>query len=494
MLLDRGGGILLHISSLPGAFGIGSLGLEARQFVDFLVRAEQKVWQILPLNSTGEEYSPYKSLSAFAGNPLLISLEMLVSEKWLTADEINDQIPSSHRVNYSEVKRHKLPLLKRAYERFRVNASELDRLRFQRFCDDVAPWLEDYVLFVVLKEYHGSASWTAWPEKERRRDARTMERLRQQFKEQLNYHRFLQYIFFRQWFELKSYANLNQVSIFGDMPIFVAFESADTWANPELFQLDEAGSPNVVAGVPPDYFSKTGQLWGNPLYNWEQLRNTGFQWWMDRLDWNARLFDLMRVDHFRGFEAYWSVPAGADTAIDGQWVKAPGEALFETIRARLGPLPIVAEDLGEITEEVERLRDKFELPGMRVLQFAFNGKRRNVHLPHNYPINCVAYTGTHDNDTIIGWFQHASKVEQKRARTYLNTTEKRINWDFIRTIWSSSASLAITTAQDVLGYGSRMRMNTPGTQEGNWTWKLKNFDKLVPLAKKLAAFSKKYER
>jgi 4-alpha-glucanotransferase len=468
----RAGGVLLHPISLPGPFGVGDLGEAAYRFVDFLAAAKQRIWQVLPLGPTGFGDSPYQSFSAFAGNPLLISPDSLVADGLLTADDLRG-MPSfpAERLDYGAALPFKLQLLEIAAERFYRRdggplAAELDA-----FCQREAAWLDDFALFMALRQAHGGVAWSRWePDVARRRPA-AMQRWRERLGLQLRQQRFFQFLFARQWAALQRYATARGVRILGDIPIFVAYDSADVWVHPELFFLDDAGMPTVVAGVPPDLFSATGQLWGNPLYRWEVMAADGFRWWIERVRAALRQVDLLRIDHFIGLTRYWEIPAGADTAVNGRYLPGPSDAFLEALGAALGALPIVAEDLGVITPEVEALRDRFGLPGMRVLQFAFSGDPANRDLPHNYPPHCVAYTGTHDNDTSLGWFASAPPHQRTFAQRYLGRSGDDIADDFIRAVLGSVADTAIVPLQDILALGSEARMNLPGRATGNWSWR-----------------------
>lgn len=479
MRLPRSSGILLHPTSLPGRWGIGDLGSAAYQFIDFLYDAGQRLWQILPLGPTGFGDSPYQCLSSFAGNPLLISLDRLVEETLLTdADLTGETAPpmpdfSVDRVDYNAVTAFKMPLLQRSFTLFQSNGSDKHRAAFQQFCTDNAIWLDDYALFIALKQRFDGASWDTWEHTIRTRQPEALQYWQQELAEQIEAQKYFQYLFFSQWSELKAYANARDIRIIGDMPIFVAYDGADVWANPELFFLDDEGQPTVVAGVPPDYFSATGQLWGNPLYRWERMAANGYAWWLRRIKSILAMVDIVRLDHFRGFEAYWEVPATEETAVNGRWVKGPGHALFAQLEQELGELPIIAEDLGLITPEVEILRDDFNLPGMKVLQFAFGDTAKNPYLPHNYSANYVVYTGTHDNDTTLGWFLTRDDKEREKIQRYLGRDGSDIGWDMIRLALSSVADMAIFPLQDVLRLGSDARMNIPGLAEGNWSWRFR---------------------
>lgn len=475
----------MHPTSLPGRFGIGDLGDEAYKFVDFLVAAGQSLWQVMPLGPTGYGDSPYSSFSAFAGNANLISPERLVAEGLLSGDDLADfPALSQERVQYGEVIKRKGALLEKAYENFKRSDNNNLREQLSGFSHYAESWLDDYALFSALKDSHEGAAWNTWEAKLARRDANALRKATERLSDRIDAHRFFQYLFFKQWLELKHYCKEKGIKIIGDMPIFVAHNSADVWADPDLFKLEADGSPTVVAGVPPDHFSKTGQLWGNPLYDWERIRADNFNWWTERMRAALRLFDIVRIDHFRGFAACWEVPAVDETAENGQWVDVPGRELFDALKNRLGEMPVIAEDLGTITPDVHALRDKLGFPGMRVLQFAFGGDPRDTHLPHNYDQNTVVYTGTHDNDTVIGWFnreagegstQNAAQIERehKLCLKYLNTDGEQINWDFIRAALASVADIAIIQLQDVLGLDSSARMNVPASEEGNWGWRFK---------------------
>ncbi len=493
--LRRESGILLHPTSLPGPHGIGDLGTEARRFVDFLEAAGQQLWQILPLGPTGLGNSPYASPSAMAGNPLLISLDTLVKEELLSKEELAQEHYLPHkRVDYDAVAAFKLPLIQRASRRFQAGATPTQRSEFEQFCEQHVVWLEDFALFMAIKEAHHGAAWTRWEPEIAARDPKALESLKGQLAEQVQFHRFVQFEFYRQWGVLKRYANERAVRIIGDIPIFVAMDSADVWSRPELFHLDEKGNPTVVSGVPPDYFARTGQRWGNPLYRWDRLAREGYRWWIQRFQAVLALVDLVRIDHFRGFQAYWEVPAQNRTAERGRWVDGPGESLFRALEAALGPLPVIAEDLGIITPDVETLRDRLRFPGMKVLQFAFGNDARNPHLPHNYPRRCVVYTGTHDNDTSVGWFNSRPQQERRAVLRYLGKDQAEINWDLMRLAFASVADVAMAPLQDLLGLGSAARMNLPGQPTGNWSWRFTT-DQLRPdLAGRLREMTSTYGR
>lgn len=485
MNFPRSSGILLHPTSLPGPFGIGDLGPEAYAFADFLEAAGQSLWQVLPLGPTGYGDSPYACYSAFAGNTLLISPEDLVREGLITKDDVETLQPfEAERVDFEVVHNFKDAILRLAFDAFRQTTNSELSNAFAEFRDQHAAWLDDYTLFRALKDEHGGKAWTEWQPELASRDAGALDVVRQNLDEEIEAQKFYQFLFFRQWFALKADCNRRGIELVGDIPIFVAHDSADVWTNPDQFKLNADGSPIVVAGVPPDYFSATGQLWGNPLYNWDHMRADEFKWWIERVRATLGMFDIARIDHFRGFAACWEIPGGDKTAERGRWVEAPGRELFTAIRDALGQLPIIAEDLGVITPDVESLRDDFGLPGMRILQFGFSSDTKNIDLPHNYRRNVVVYTGTHDNDTAVGWFtsvagagstRDAEQIERERGFCvkYLATDGEEINWDFIRTVLASVANTAIVPLQDVLGLGTAARMNLPNSTEGNWSWRFK---------------------
>jgi 4-alpha-glucanotransferase len=506
MTFSRASGILLHPTSLPSKFGIGDFGDEAYKFIDFLVESKQTLWQVLPLGQTGFGDSPYQCFSAFAGNVYLISLEKLVEAGFLDKKDLL-KIPNFpvDKVEFGKVIEYKLPLLKKAFENFR-KSSDLKLVEaFHLFCDDNAFWLEDYALFRAIKLSQNQVSWQDWDEDLKLRKPEALEIAKLELDDEAFAQKFYQFVFFTQWNELKSYANSQSIKIIGDVPIFIALDSCDVWCNPHQFKLDEDGSPRVVAGVPPDYFSETGQLWGNPIYNWDLMRDEGFKWWVERVRFTMKTVDIVRIDHFRGFAASWEVPAGDKTAERGQWVNVPGIDLFKTLLWVFGELPILAEDLGVITPDVEELRDFFGFPGMRILQFAWGGDTKNIDLPHNYIPNSCVYTGTHDNDTTVGWFNSKAgkgsprdakqiKKEKDFCLKYLRSDGTEIHWDFIRTVLASVANTAIIPMQDLLGAGNEARMNLPGSTTGNWYWRCetKDFDKQI--AERLADLSELYGR
>jgi 4-alpha-glucanotransferase len=471
LLRKRRAGILLHITSLPGSGTVGDLGQEAHHFVRFLHDTGVSVWQTLPLGITHSDLSPYQSLSAHAGNPELISINSLYKQGWLRFTDMN--------TDSNTFETPKSLLLTKAFQGFLEWASEADKKDFERFCQEKSLWLNDFALFTALRNEFNQQCWSQWPLPYRDRDPKALQVAKRRLKAHIDCTKFKQYIFFRQWLELKTYANQQDVLLFGDIPIFVSYDSADVWANREVFKLDDNGEMTVVAGVPPDYFSATGQRWGNPHFNWHFLKKTGFHWWIDRLQTQLELFDILRIDHFRGLEGAWEIPAHEETAINGQWVKAPGKALLTAIKTALGDIPLVAEDLGIITPEVEELRDEFHLPGMKILQFAFGDTPDNPYLPSNYVTNCVAYTGTHDNDTTLGWVEKLSEGEIDKINNYLGNPQLSLHCALIHAALGSVANLAVIPMQDILELGSEHRMNIPGTATGNWTWRFR-WDQVTP--------------
>ena len=467
----RSSGVILHPTSLPGPYGIGDLGPAAYAWVDALVHAKQKWWQILPLGPTGYGDSPYQCFSAFAGNPFLVNPDALREDGLLDADDLRGTAFPAERVDFGPVIEFKNRLLQRAWQNYQGNRAGHLRGEFEAFVIQHQSWLVDYALFMALKDSQQGRSWLEWSRPLRLREPQALAKARGELTNGIGLHQFRQFLFFRQWQRLRQYAHQKGIRIIGDIPIFVAADSADVWANQAFFQLDDERRPKVVAGVPPDYFSATGQLWGNPLYDWAAMERAQFSWWIERFRSLFTLVDLVRLDHFRGFEGYWEVPAGRPDAVVGRWVKAPGAALLSTVQRELGQLPIIAEDLGVITPEVLALRERFALPGMRVLQFAFGDKPTNAYLPHNYEANTVVYTGTHDNDTTRGWYAQAAERERDHVRRYLARDGSDVAWDFIRAAWASSADYAIAPLQDVLNLGAEARMNTPGKPSGNWGWR-----------------------
>ena len=506
----RSSGILLNPTSFPSKYGIGDLGKCAYEFIDFIEKAGQTIWQILPLGPTSFGDSPYQSFSTFAGNTNIISPDILIKKGFLDENIIND-IPEilnldSTIIDYGSVVNYKYNLFKKAFSNFKnIIKKEYNlKLKFEKFCDNNSYWLDDYCLFISLKnyfiekrkyefdskefkqfckktknklsenvqkDYYYGAVWSSWPSDILKRTSSAIKKWEKELSDEILYYKFLQFEFFEQWFELKNYANKKGISIIGDIPIFVAYDSADTWSNPQNYYIDSDGFPTVVAGVPPDYFSETGQLWGNPLYNWEEHKKNNYKWWISRISSVLSNVDIVRIDHFRGFESYWEIPFGEETAIKGKWVKGPREELFNTIRKKLGDLPIIAEDLGIITKEVSELRNELNFPGMKVLQFAFDDSDDNDYLPYNYDKNCVVYTGTHDNDTTLGWYNNASEIEKDKVRRYMNISGEDISWDLIRLAMSSTAVFSIFPLQDVLRLDSNSRMNTPSVADKNWRWR-----------------------
>ncbi len=495
MASARRSGILLHPTSLPGPNGVGELGAEALAWLDFLAAAGQRLWQVMPLGPTGYGDSPYQSFSTFAGNHFLISMDTLVEQGWLQAGELAPlaELPTE-RVDYGALIPRKLALLERAAERFDRLAEGQERAALAAFRAEQAAWLDDYALFMALKEAHGGSAWGDWVPGLRDREAAALERARAEVAAGVTKHVVWQYWFFTQWRAVRSRAAELDIQVVGDVPIFVSLDSADAWANPDLFHFDAKGAPTVVAGVPPDYFSATGQRWGNPLYRWDRLADTGFAWWVERVRAALAMFDLVRIDHFRGFAAYWEIPADEPTAVRGRWVPGPGNALFDALRRALGELPLIAEDLGVITPDVEELRAGNGFPGMKVLQFAFAGDAEDPYLPHNYPKECVVYTGTHDNDTTAGWYAAAPEVERDLVRRYLARDDGEIAWELIRLAQASVADTAIVPLQDALGLGSGARMNTPGTAGGNWSWRFAWQDVPYWIAPQLAELAELYGR
>lgn len=506
MTFPRASGILLHPTSLPGDFGIGDLGDEAFSFIDLLVSARQTYWQILPLGPTGFGDSPYQCFSAFAGNTLLISPEKLVEDGLISDADLEDRPDFiAHKVDFGSVYDWKNQLLPKAYEGFHHVTSVDLRGKFETFCQENEFWLEDYALFRSIKATQDQKPWYEWPDELKLREPSELRAVHEKLYDKIQAEKFYQFLFFRQWFMVKEYANQNGIKIIGDIPIFVAADSADVWCNQNKFKLNSDGTAKVVAGVPPDYFSKTGQLWGNPIYDWDAMRGDGFRWWVARVHSTLLTVDVVRIDHFRGFAASWEVPGGEQTAENGRWVDVPGKELFITLRRSLGDLDIIAEDLGVITPDVEELRDGFGFPGMRILQFAFGGDAKNHDLPHNYVNNCVAYTGTHDNDTTVGWLNSQAgagstrdAVEISREHDYclkyLDADGEDIHWDFIRAVWASVADTAITPLPDLLGIGTEGRMNLPASDSGNWHWRMTRESISEEIVSKLKELTEIYGR
>jgi len=479
MRFPRCSGILMHPTSIPGSFGIGDLGESAYEFVDFLVEAGQSYWQVLPLGPTGYADSPYLCFSALAGNPLLISPQKLVEAGHLSHVDLEDVPPfPAGRVDFGATIPYKIGLLDRAFARFGKEASESQRKAFRNFCDEQATWLDDFGLFMALKQAHQLAPWHQWEWDIAARQPDALDRWRRVLSDKIESQKYRQWQFFEQWLAIKRYANERGIGIIGDIPIFVARDSADVWANPHLYYLDEKLEPTVVSGVPPDYFSRTGQLWGHPHYRWDVIAQDGYAWWIARFRMAFTQADVVRIDHFRGFYNYWEIPTGEETAIRGHWVHGPGARLFRAVTAALGEAAIIAEDLGDFDQEsragVDALQAEFGYPGMKVLQFAFGSDAADAFLPHNMTRDCVVYTGTHDNDTILGWYQETSTAaERTYALQYLGTDGSDITWDLIRLAWASVAHTAVTPVQDLLRLGHGSRMNTPSTTGApNWCWRL----------------------
>ncbi len=473
MTFERSSGVLLHPTSLPGRYGIGTFNQAAYEWVDFLEQTRQTLWQVLPLGPTGYGDSPYQSFSTFAGNPYLISLEELAQDGLLD-HTVLDHAPEfpRNRINYGMIYNWKLPVLRQVASQFMDRASADMVAEFEAFCAEQSAWLDDYALFMALKDAHDGASWITWEMDLRGRKKQALDAAAKEYAGAVFGHKLNQWLFFRQWLRLKGYANEKGIRIVGDIPIYVAMDSADSWANPENYFLDDEFQPTVVAGVPPDYFSATGQLWGNPIYRWSYHKRTGYRWWIDRIRAALNLYDIVRIDHFRGFADYWEVPAGEATAINGRWVDGPGADFFHAIKADLGELPIIAEDLGLLSPAVTVLRNQFNLPGMKILQFAFSSDASDKFLPHNYKQNFVVYTGTHDNDTSWGWYQVSStEVERDYFRRYLRTDGRDVPGTLIDAAFRSVAVMALAPLQDVLGLGTDTRMNLPGQADGNWQWR-----------------------
>lgn len=491
----RAGGVLAHPTSFPGPFGIGDLGPGAERFLDFLAAGGQKLWQTLPLGPTGYGNSPYAALSAFAGNPALISPERLVADDLLPAEALEGApaFPAEH-VDYGQVLPWKAGLLRQACERFQANPAHALRGDYERFRSENAHWLDDFALFMAIKGAQGQRAWVEWPASYAQREPAALEEARRTLADEIALHTFAQFVFFRQWQALREVARQRGLRIIGDLAIFVAHDSADVWSHPEYFTLDEHGQTTAVAGVPPDYFSETGQRWGNPLYRWDRLAETGYRWWVERVRQALRLVDIIRLDHFRGFEAYWEIPASSPTAQVGEWRPGPGAALFEAIERELGAAPFIAEDLGVITPEVRQLQRALGFPGMRVLQFAFAGGPENHDLPHNYERNSIVYTGTHDNDTTRGWFATRAGDERQYALDYLQCQPEEIVWALMRAAYASVAGMAMVPLQDALDLGTTARMNFPSRPDGNWEWRCAEADLRAELAARLKRLAEIYGR
>lgn len=492
---NRYTGILLHISSLNGDFGIGTFGKEAYKFVDFLKSSNTKLWQILPLNPTDVNNSPFQCFSAFAGNYMFIDLYQLKEEGLLSDEDLinyKNNFIDTNKIDYNLVSKSKLLLLYRAFQQFNSNKNKSNE--YYQFIDENKFWLYNYTLFSGLRHFHSNSSFFNWDKKYKFNNSLILENIDNEIFHQIQFNQFLQYIFFKQWNSLKKYANSNNVQIVGDIPIYVSYNSADVWANKELFLLNDDFSLAKMAGVPPDYFSELGQLWGNPIYNWTKLKDTNYQWWVKRFEFGFKLYDFIRIDHFRAFSEFWSIEANSQTAINGKWQHANGEELFDILKNKFDLSRIFAEDLGIIDQKVENLRDKYNLIGMKILQFAFNNNENNKYLPHNYEKNCLVYSGTHDNNTIKGWFDNADIDEKNRVLNYLNCEEKDIVWSLIRTAISSVANYSIIPMQDFLELDENSRMNIPGTTFNNWVWKMTDNQLNEQLALKIKNLNETYFR
>ncbi len=490
----RSAGVLLHPTSLPGPSGIGDLGAEAYRFVDFLADAGQRLWQILPLGPVGNANSPYDCSSAFAGNPLLIAESWLVQYGLLRPSDIPPDLPATDKVDFSQARARKEPLLREAFARFSSEPDPRLDHHFDEFRQSECSWLDDFALFCALSDKFEGSAWLDWDSGISSRDPEVLARIKAELARDVRYHEFVQFLFDQQWRALFRYAGLHDVRIVGDIPIYVSLNSSDVWAHQDLFELDATGHPTVVAGVPPDYFSATGQLWGNPCYRWDRIARQNYRWWLERFRRALSWHDMVRVDHFRAFQAGWQVSADEDTAINGHWVDGPADELFKRVNAELGTVPIVVEDLGLITEDVDQLRERLGLPGMKVLHFAFGDDSRNPYLPHNYESTCVVYTGTHDNDTTVGWFSQLDQETRRRAECYIGPGSEEINWALIRLAYRSVADLAIVPAQDLLGLGSEHRMNIPGTSAGNWEWRMTSGALAPEIAERLRTLAEIYGR
>lgn len=495
MKVTRSSGILLHPTSLPGKYGIGCFGSEAFAFVDFLCEARQKLWQILPLGPTGPGDSPYQSFSAFALNPLLIDIQSFAEKKYLTELDIKEaKTENTGKVDYAFVNDARRLLFRKAFDTFQHKASLKDKTSFEIYYNSNKFWLENYALFMAIKDYFGGIAWHQWPDAIKKRNSTSMRFFRKLLSSDIKYHCFLQYSAYWQWMDLKEYANRKSIKIIGDIPLYISFDSADAWSNPDLFLLDKKMHPVKVAGVPPDFFSETGQLWGNPVYNWAYQQKTGFRWWIQRMNYNLQLADIVRIDHFRGLAAYWAIPFGAKDAINGEWLPAPGEALFKALIKKTGSLPVIAEDLGVITPDVDELRNKFEFPGMKILQFGFDNSEANPYLPHLFSANSAVYTGTHDNDTVIGWYHQMNETDKQKFLDYTSCNGMEVNWKMIQLAMASVSDYAIVPLQDILGLDSEARTNIPGTPHGNWQWRFREADLQTAHADRLCLFSKLYNR
>ena len=486
--MARSAGILLSITSLPSPYGIGTIGKEARAFADFLKKAGQTVWQILPVGPTSYGDSPYQAFSTYAGNPYLIDLDTLCEEGLITKEQLDsfDWGSDPGQVDYEKIYNARFPALRIAFENFKKQ----DQKAYLKFTRQNCKWLNNYALFMALKNHFDMTSWTEWPEDIKMRDESAVRRWERKLRNEIRFWKFVQFKFYEQWESFRAYVNGLGIKILGDMPIYVAMDSADTWANPELFQLYDDGDPIAVAGCPPDYFSATGQLWGNPLYDWDYLRETDYEWWFERIAAASRLYDITRIDHFRAFASYYSIPYPAENAINGEWIVGPRIEFFRMMEEELGKIEIVAEDLGTLTPDVTELMEQTGYPGMKVLEFAFDSGEENDYLPHKYTNNCVVYTGTHDNDTVMGWVETAKQSDIDYARSYCKMPpDEPFNWGLIRTAYESKADMAIVPVQDILGLGKEARMNTPSTTGANWSWRVDAATLTEELANKLKTLS-----
>lgn len=502
MISKRSGGVLLHITSLPSRFGIGDLGPEAYKFADFVHEAGLTYWQILPLNPVEGKsgYSPYSGLSAFAGNPILISPEMLVKEKYLKEEDLDVKLSSdASRINFEELIPVKVKMLDKAYQRFLRKKTSSQEQQFQEFCKNHAYWLEDFALYMSIKNHRDGQAWFQWPRKLRDREKDSMANMQKQLGNAITKEKFMQFLFFRQWEALHDYCREKNIHFFGDLPFYVGYDSADVWAHSDIFKLNDNKSPEAIAGVPPDYFSETGQLWGMPVFDWKKLRRKKYTWWVHRLSHNLQMFDLIRLDHFRAFSAYWEVPAGETTAINGAWKKGPGSRLFRRLKRKHPQMPIIAEDLGDIDQPVYDLMEKFKMPGMKVLLFAFgDGMPQNPYIPHHHTENAVVYTGTHDNNTTRGWYENgADAKDKKRLKDYVGNekiTGQNVTDHMIRMAWASIGKLAVIPMQDFLNLGEEAIMNRPSTAEGNWLWRVQPDAASPGLVKKIRQQLTLYDR
>lgn len=500
-MFKRSSGILMHISSLPGKYGIGDFGKSAYDFVDFLEKSNQKLWQILPLGATGYGDSPYQSFSAFAGNPYFIDLDQLVKDGYLREEDLEplkkENIDGT--IDYEKLYKMRYEVLEKAYDTF-LQKGNVEKV--QKFRNKNLNWIEDYALYMALKKKFNGISWLEWPKEFRDRQKNTIKESKIKLQESMTYYIFLEFLFREHWLKLKNYANKKGIKIIGDIPIFVATDSADTWTNTQMFQFDKKKNPKRVAGCPPDAFSKDGQLWGNILYNWKVMEEDKFDWWIKRIKTCFNLYDIVRIDHFRGFESYWSIPAKSKTAASGKWEKGPGIKLFNEIKRKLGVLPIIAEDLGFLTPKVHKLLKDSGYPGMKILEFAFDSREESDYLPHKYPYNSVAYTGTHDNLTVVGWYETVNETDRNFCDEYLSKflkeiggdIQESINWKFIEATWGSKSKMALAQMQDFLGLGIDARMNTPSTLGNNWTWRMKSNSLTEELAKKIENVTVKFKR